>query len=304
MPKIIGNVQRVVELPNGSLTIDEYVGNVATQNDFLSIAHVNITQSTSEPWLTLNYDEWICILKGKIEFHYYYEENESESKQPQMLIATAGQTVFISKGERFRPIFPQGDTEYIPVCFPAFKPERCIREDDNEDGEVGSAVSQRLHELHHGKEEKKKDTTKEEEDKSSSEIIYHMCQQSLWEKAMTAKIAYFPPTFIEDGNFTHATAVPERLIDTANHFYTTTTGNWICLELNCETLKNKCGVITKFEEAKPVGTTNVSNTWQTWICPHIYGGIPGHISGIVTNIYPMKRNEQGQFLFIEGLTRS
>lgn len=30
--------------------------------------------------------------------------------------------------------------------------------------------------------------------------------------------AYFPPTFASDG-FTHATAVPSRLLDVANHFY-------------------------------------------------------------------------------------
>jgi hypothetical protein len=66
--------------------------------------------------------------------------------------AQAGETVFISKGTRFRPSFPVGDTQcvtspnfttenpfhysvdfidvrYVPVCVPAFRPDRCIRED-------------------------------------------------------------------------------------------------------------------------------------------------------------------------------
>ena len=66
--------------------------------------------------------------------------------------AKAGETVFISKGTRFRPSFPVGDTQcvpspnftthnafhysihffkfrYVPVCVPAFRPDRCIRED-------------------------------------------------------------------------------------------------------------------------------------------------------------------------------
>ena len=36
----------------------------------------------------------------------------------------AGKTVMIEKGERFRPMFPEGNTEYIPVCLPAFRPDR------------------------------------------------------------------------------------------------------------------------------------------------------------------------------------
>ena len=31
--------------------------------------------------------------------------------------------------------------------------------------------------------------------------------------------AYFPKTFEADGLYTHATGVPSRLIETANHFY-------------------------------------------------------------------------------------
>ena len=31
--------------------------------------------------------------------------------------------------------------------------------------------------------------------------------------------AYFPKTFEVDGLYTHATGVPSRLIETANHFY-------------------------------------------------------------------------------------
>lgn len=45
-----------------------------------------------------------------------------------------------------------------------------------------------------------------------------MCQRSQWEAAKASDDAYFPATFEKDG-FTHATAVPSRLVDTANHFY-------------------------------------------------------------------------------------
>ena len=63
-----------------------------------------------------------------------------------------------------------------------------------------------------------------------------MCQTSLWNAALESKKAYFPPTFVQDGNYTHATAVPQRLLETANHFYTSTVGDWICVQLSKQAL--------------------------------------------------------------------
>ena len=95
MPKIIGKAEVVVDDGEG-LTIKELVGNVATKEDRISIAHVNVTNPASEPWLTLHYDEYICVLKGKILLQHANGELE----------VNAGDSVFIEKGERFRPIFP------------------------------------------------------------------------------------------------------------------------------------------------------------------------------------------------------
>ena len=50
-------------------------------------------KGTQEPFLTLHYDEWICVLKGKILF---------EQAGADDVIATEGQTVFIRKDTRFR----------------------------------------------------------------------------------------------------------------------------------------------------------------------------------------------------------
>jgi hypothetical protein len=66
---------------------------------------------------------------------------------------------FIQKGERFRPIFPTCNVSYIPVCLPAFRPDRCTREEDNceEAAAVASGndnginvVTKKLRELHAG----------------------------------------------------------------------------------------------------------------------------------------------------------
>ena len=55
-------------------------------------------KGTAEPFLTLGYDEWICVLEGKILF-------EQGDEKPDVT-ATAGQTVFIREGTRFRYTTP------------------------------------------------------------------------------------------------------------------------------------------------------------------------------------------------------
>ena len=46
-----------------------------------------------------------------------------------------------------------------------------------------------------------------------------MTTKAEWEKAKAENHAYYPKTFEVDGFYTHATGVPSRLIETANHFY-------------------------------------------------------------------------------------
>lgn len=303
MPKIIGKSTIVVETPDGTLKIDELAGNVATTNDTISIAYVTISNPTSEPWLTLDYDEWICVRKGYMILEFFDKDEKTVKKE---LEVKAGETVFVEKGERFRPIFPTGGTEYIPVCLPAFRPDRCHREETVEESEE-NGVTSKLSDLHGMK---TKIATASENScaaivpGSDPDKLYHMCQLDLWEEVTKSGKAYFPPTFEQDGFFTHATAVPSRLIGTANHFYTATKGKWICLELSRGTLHD-LGIITKDEGGLPVGEQKISDDWvnSKWICPHIYGGIPTKKElGVLRKTYPMNRDENGNFLSIEGLT--
>mmetsp|Transcript_21609 Transcript_21609/g.50830 ORF Transcript_21609/g.50830 Transcript_21609/m.50830 type:complete len:215 (-) Transcript_21609:1370-2014(-) len=208
--RVTGRSVRVVE--HDGVTIDELVGNVATKNDELSVAMVNVTVApASEPWLTLHYDEWMSVVTGFIEIH-----EEDESGERTITRVNKSETVFISKGSRFQPVFPVV-ASYIPTCLPAFAPDRCIREEGTE----LSDVSKRLNELH-----SKEVNVLSADDINSKydhvKTIYHMAQKSLWSQC--SKRAYFPPTFKQDG-FTHATAIASTLIDTANHFYTDTKEN-------------------------------------------------------------------------------
>jgi mannose-6-phosphate isomerase-like protein (cupin superfamily)/uncharacterized protein (DUF952 family) len=293
--KIVGRSIKVVE--HDGLTVLETIGNVATKNDDISLAVVTITTPTSEPWLTLHYDEYINVMEGYIEL--LHENGESNT------ITTTvkeGETVFIPRGSRFRPVFPVA-AKYVPLCIPAFAPDRCIREEGTEP----SDVSVRLNQLHSKTTSSPPAPPTLSADEVNAKyddvkVLYHMCRSSLYERALSAKVAYFPPTFVQDGRFTHATAVPSRLITTANHFYTDTPLDdmWICLELDREVLERGLGIVTIFEGAKPVGDTDTDKDW-TFVCPHIYGGIPVHVEGVVTRVRKMHRKEDGTFLSIDGL---
>mmetsp|Transcript_108232 Transcript_108232/g.212098 ORF Transcript_108232/g.212098 Transcript_108232/m.212098 type:complete len:279 (+) Transcript_108232:63-899(+) len=278
MPRIVGGSVRVVD--TGVLAIDELAGNVATKDDRISIAHVAVSAPTGEPWLTLHYDEWICVLQGRMVLHY---------GDGQKLEVAAGQTVLVEKGERFRPEFPEGGTEYVPVCLPAFRPDRCIREDA-----LDSDVQVKLRELHGGHAPEAKRAKVAEDEKP--EVIYHMCQRELWEAAKKSGQAYFPPTFEKDGFFTHATAVASRLITTANHFYQDVPGEWVCLRFRRSSLK-KLGIVIRDERALPVGEKATSEDWAEWVCPHVYGGLPPQV---VEAELPMKRDGP-KYISIEGL---
>jgi len=306
MPKIIGKAETVVEIDG--LKINELAGNVATNEDTISIAHVTVSSPTSEPWLTLDYDEWLCVTKGKMVLQC---QQNKEIDTFETLEVNAGETCFVAKGERFRPVFPIAPTEYIPVCTPAFRPYCCHREEGSE----ASDVTLKLRKLHnidasgtilqqctptissHGHSDGITAT-------AGTDVLYHMCQETAWHQAVDAKKAYYPHTFEADGYFTHATAVPQRLIDTANHFYTQSQGNWICLQLSRQALTD-VGIITKDEEGLPVGDAPVPNQIRDnkLDCPHIYGGIPTTIEGVLVKTFSMERNHEGTFLNITGLTQ-
>jgi len=232
---------------------------------------------------------------------------EKEEEEEKTLEVSAGQTCFVGKGERFRPVFPVAPTEYVPVCLPAFRPDRCVRE-EGEDSDVTKKLL-KLHDMEDGVDENTDVTScrvNGDDDKGRDpNVLYHMCEKNRWEDAVKSKKAYYPPTFEQDGFFTHATAVPQRLLHTANHFYTKSPSEWICLQLDRSALRN-VGIVTKDEGGLPVGDTAVSDRIKEneWICPHIYGGIPTSESlGVLVKIFPMVRNETtGEFLNIVGLT--
>jgi uncharacterized protein (DUF952 family) len=273
-PHVVGSALPVVQIPG--LTVEELVGNAATKQDALSVAHEKISAPLSEPWKTNDFDEWIVVLKGHIDILYADDK---------VLPLPAGQTCMIPKGDRYRPVFPVTDTEFLAICKPAFTPDRCHREEESTSTPVKSDNS----------------TDKESiGDDGYPNVIYHMCETPRWQSALHAEEAYFPPTFEKDGGFTHASTAANSLLATANHFYQTSREDWICIELSRPAL-TKLGIVTRFEEAKPVGETATAEHAKSVIYPHIFGGIPAHVRGIVLRTLPMVRDSSGKFLSIEGL---
>lgn len=122
-----------------------------------------------------------------------------------------------------------------------------------------------------------------------------MTTKAEWEAAKVEGV-YYPKTYEADGYYTHATAVPSRLITTANHFYQDVQGDWICVTFTRTALR-KCGIHVRDERAMPVGEKAVSDDWGEWVCPHVIGGLPTHI---ITNEYSMTR-EGTLFTGIKGL---
>jgi hypothetical protein len=83
-------------------------------------------------------------------------------------------------------------------------------------------------------------------------------------------------------------------------FYTASVGDWIYIELSNAALKfeKKAGIMTRFQEPKPVENQPVEDTWSDWRCPYISNSRTA--AGVVTKMYPLKRDEAGTFLVIEG----
>ncbi len=134
--------------------------------------------------------------------------------------------------------------------------------------------------------------------------MYRLCVKEEWQDAVESGKAYFPPTFQEDKMKTHASMHPDKLLDTANHFYKTTSPastDWICIELDPKSMLETLGIVTLVESPEPVGD-QAAETTSTIRYPHIYGGIPTKVPGVVANTFLMTRDpEDGTFLAIPGL---
>ena len=130
-----------------------------------------------------------------------------------------------------------------------------------------------------------------------TETVYHLAPATRWERACDGGGAYFPPTYEADG-FVHATAVPELLLEVANHFYRAMPDAFVCLEMTVSALEAN-GTPVVFEAPAPVGDRAPNfQTGEVTQFPHLYGGVP---PAVVHAVHPVTRDADGTFRAIPGV---
>lgn len=262
MPVLVTAATTVVETKE--VKINEFFGGASCNpcNGDISVAHVVAKPNFAEEWQTPAFDEYTLVLKGDVTIEHSHGAPVKVS---------AGQAVFMPKGERVRWVMGASGAEYVPICLPAFSPANCFREEGG---------------------------VKPPEHNSHTDI-YHLVQTPLWEECKRTGATYYPPTYAEDG-FTHATADPSKLLGVANHFYLSVKSDWKCLKMTRGTLA-AAGITLKFEDPSPVGTTPALTPTLSggMRFPHMYGGIPS--KGVVVEERDVFRGPGGEYLGIDGL---
>jgi mannose-6-phosphate isomerase-like protein (cupin superfamily) len=107
-----------IPVPGGKI-IDEYVGNVNTGTDAVSVARMTAPGGWTEPAQAPTFDEVTLVLRGTVRV-------DSDSGT---LDVHAGEAVLTRAGERVRYSTPDPDgADYVAICVPAFSPETAGRE--------------------------------------------------------------------------------------------------------------------------------------------------------------------------------
>lgn len=100
--------------------IEEFIGNVNSSTDEISIARMRSPKGWSEPGQTPDFNEYTIVLKGTLVVETKNGKNEVK----------ANQSIIVNKGEwvKYSTPYEEG-AEYIAVCSPAFSIERVNRDE-------------------------------------------------------------------------------------------------------------------------------------------------------------------------------
>ena len=97
--KVIGKHAIAVDIP--VLKINELVGGLSCKTDDISVAMEKAAgNSGDENFKTCAFDEWLCVLTGKIVCKIMNSPNED-------VVVGPGETVFIKKDSVWKPMFPE-----------------------------------------------------------------------------------------------------------------------------------------------------------------------------------------------------
>jgi uncharacterized protein (DUF952 family)/quercetin dioxygenase-like cupin family protein len=268
-----------------TISIDEFFGHASAGGD-ISVAQCTVKSASEEAWQKPTFDEFVVVLEGEVSVYVSETAANVEADDVAIVVAEAGQALRLPRNVRHKWVWT-GPCKYLAICLPAFSPENCGREEDEEGSEAMSAL-RRAHRA------------------TSSEHpwIYHAAQRDLWEAARSKGEPYFPPTYATDG-FTHGTADPSKILTILNWFYKHTKGDWVCLRMSEASLREH-GITTIFEPAAPVGDSDAhpqeggDEKRQQELFPHVYGGIPP--SAVLEEYFVVRSSSDGSFLSIPGVS--
>jgi len=121
MARLIATPTVVPAVGDPPKTIVEFVGEVNTSTDGVSLAVMESPGGWAEPGQTPEFDEYTLVLDGQVVV---------ESRDAPALVVRAGQAVHAVSGEWVRYSTPDpAGARYIAVCVPAFSPGRVHRDD-------------------------------------------------------------------------------------------------------------------------------------------------------------------------------
>ena len=119
-PRMIEEPTRIPCVGTKPKLIDEYVGNVNTGTEHVSIAHMRSPGGWEEPGQTPEFEEFTVVLKGMLRVEY----------QGGVMEVSAGQAIAVSPGEWIRYSTPTEEgAEYLAICLPAFRLETVHRDE-------------------------------------------------------------------------------------------------------------------------------------------------------------------------------
>ena len=118
MPKLIDSPAVIEAAGNKPKRIEEYVGNLNTGTQEISVARMTSPAGWIEPGQTPEFMEITYVISG--ELHVEHKKGT--------LRARGGQTVIAEPNEwvRYSTPTPEG-AEYIAICLPAFSPNTVHR---------------------------------------------------------------------------------------------------------------------------------------------------------------------------------
>ena len=122
MPKYVPFPSIIEAAGNKPKIIREYVGQVNTGSEHVSIAHMKSPSGWVEPGQRPEFAEYTVVIHGQL--HVTDESGETT-------VVSAGEAIVTYKGEWIQYSTPGHEgAEYIAVCIPAFSPETVHRDGD------------------------------------------------------------------------------------------------------------------------------------------------------------------------------